>query len=139
MPTGTTRRWPSSTSPSYPSIAARAARALLERTYDVMRANDRTLLIANAWLDSPLHRFWLERGYEVGSDAAQRRLVTELDWQRWTSCTPRSLTASAAYDVVEVSHPAPAEMMDGMVELQRAMNDAPLDDLSWTPEWPVER
>ena len=115
--------------------------ALLEATYDVMRANDRTLLIANAWLDSPLHRFWLERGFKVASAAAQRRLVTaELDWPTLDSLHATSLAASAGYDVVELPHPAPDDMVEAMLELQRAMNDAPLDDLSLDDqEWPVER
>src|SRR5262249_23073645 len=40
-----------------------------------------------------------------------------------------SLAASADYDVIEVPIPAPAELLPGLLELHRAMNDAPLDDL----------
>ena len=51
-----------------------------------------------------------------------------------------SLEASPGYDVVEVPNPAPDDLMPGLLDLHRAMNDAPIDDLEIEDEvWDVDR
>jgi GNAT superfamily N-acetyltransferase len=114
---------------------------LLEATYDVMRANDRNLIIASAWRDSPLAGFLVSHGFEIASHAAQRRLLmSELDWTTLDQLHAMSLEKSAAYDIVELPQPAPADMIADMLDLHRAINDAPLDDLQIEDEeWSTER
>ena len=104
---------------------------VLDQVYAIMRANDRALLIANAWKGSDLERFWLDHGLEMGSAAAQRRLhPLDLDWSHLDRLHAESLAASTAYEVVQVTHPVSDDLVEGMVQLQLVMNDAPIDDLS---------
>jgi hypothetical protein len=96
-----------------------------------MKAHDRTLLVTNAWGGSDLERFWLEHGVEMASEAAQRRLLPqELDWPHLDALHAESLAASADYDVFEVFAPVRDDLVEGMVQLQLAMNDAPINDLA---------
>jgi GNAT superfamily N-acetyltransferase len=109
--------------------------AVGEQVFDevnaTMKANDRTLLVANAWKDSHLERFLTEHGLEMASEAAQRRLIpADLGWTELDGLHAESLAASSAYEVFEVPAPVSDDLVDGMVELQLAMNDAPLDDLA---------
>ena len=104
---------------------------VLDQVYAIMRANDRALLIANAWKGSDLERFWLDHGLEMGSAAAQRRLhPLDLDWSHLDRLHAESLAASTAYEVVQVTHPVSDDLVEGMVQLQLVMNDAPIDGLS---------
>jgi GNAT superfamily N-acetyltransferase len=114
---------------------------VLEQIYAVMRANERTLLCSNAWAGSDLERFWLEHGLDKATVSAQRRLVpAQLDWAALDRLHAESLAASAAYDVIEVPQPVPPDLIDGMLDLQRTMNDAPLDDLALEDHvWDEER
>jgi GNAT superfamily N-acetyltransferase len=114
---------------------------ILDEVYSLMRTHHRTLLIANAEQDSSLERFWLGHGLAMGSLSAQRRLLTaDLDWPRLDALYANSLTASADYDVFEVRHPVDDDLVDGMLRLQLAMNDAPVDGLAIEDDaWSVER
>ena len=111
--------------------ASSLAEQLLDEVYDVMKAHERTLLVANAWRGSWLERFWNEHGLEMASEAAQRRLAPAgLDWPRLDALHAEALVASGAYDVFEVTPPVADDLIEGMVQLQLAMNDAPLNDLA---------
>jgi GNAT superfamily N-acetyltransferase len=103
---------------------------MLDQTYAVMKATGRTLLLANAWKESDLERFWLDHGLTMGSEAAQRRLrPADLDWPRLEALYVDALAASSDYEVFEATPPVADELLDGLVQLQLAMNDAPLNDL----------
>jgi GNAT superfamily N-acetyltransferase len=114
---------------------------MLNQVYDLMKINERTLLIANAWRDSWLERFWRDHGFEMGSEAAQRRLtLADLDWRRLDEMHSDAVARSAAYDVFEVPRPVQDNLVDDMVQAQRAMNDAPVNDLAIDDdEWSAER
>jgi GNAT superfamily N-acetyltransferase len=104
---------------------------VVDQAYAVMKANDRTLLVADAWADSDLERFWLDHGLEMASKGAQRRLLPpSLDWAQLDDLHAEATAASGAYEVFEASRPVPDDLIDGMVQLQLAMNDAPLNDLA---------
>lgn len=104
---------------------------ILDQAYAIMKSHDRTLLIANAWAGSDLERFWREHGLEMASQAAQRRLLpAELDWHRLDALHADALEASSAYDIFEVTAPVSDDLVDGMVQLQLTMNDAPVNDLA---------
>jgi GNAT superfamily N-acetyltransferase len=117
------------------------ANQLLDQVYGLMKANERTLLVANAWRDSWLERFWREQGLEMASEAAQRRLVpADLDWHRLDELHAEGVGRSSAYDVFEVAAPVADDLVDDMVKLQLAMNDAPLNDLALEDDvWNAER
>ncbi len=114
--------------------------ALLAEALHIIDEAGRTLLLSDAWADSHRARFWERRGVEGASRAAQRRLVTaELDWAHLDRLLADSEAASAAYEIVPLPMPAPDELIPGLLDLHRAMNDAPLDDLDieddvWTDE-----
>jgi GNAT superfamily N-acetyltransferase len=116
-------------------------RDIVDQVHALMKTADRTLIVANAWAGSHLERFWLDQGLESASAAAQRRLIpADLDWPQLQAILAESATASADYEIVEVPQPVPDDMIDGMLELQRTMNDAPLDDLALEDEvWTEER
>jgi GNAT superfamily N-acetyltransferase len=101
----------------------------------------RTLLISDAWVGSHREAFWLRHGFAVASRDAQRRLVTaDLDWHKLDALHDKSVAASQDYDIVALPMPAPADLMPGLLELQRAMNDAPIDDLDLEDDvWSEER
>jgi GNAT superfamily N-acetyltransferase len=114
---------------------------ILDAVYALMQTEGRTLLVANAWRGSALERFWVERGLALGSESAQRRLRTaDLDWPRLEQLRADAIAASADYDVFEVVHPVGDDLIGGMLELHRAMNDAPINDLAIEDsKWPAER
>jgi GNAT superfamily N-acetyltransferase len=107
-----------------------AADALLDAAESVAVDVGRTSAVAGSWRDTELVTVMERRGYEVGSAAAQRRLLPgKLDWASLDALYEQSLQRSSEYDVLEVPSPVPAEHVEGLLELQRAMNDAPLDSL----------
>lgn len=113
---------------------------LLDSVLTTVRSAGRSLLIGDAWADSDRDHFWRRHGFAVASRDAQRRLLmADVDWARLDQLYDESAAASTDYDIVALPMPAPAELMPGLLELHRAMNDAPLDDLEleddvWTEE-----
>ncbi|HSS69013.1 MAG TPA: GNAT family N-acetyltransferase [Nocardioidaceae bacterium] len=114
---------------------------VLDQVYAVMKTNDRSLLIANAWKGSDLERFWLDHGLEMGSEAAQRRLrPLDLDWPHLDRLHAEALAASTAYDIVQVTQPVSDDLVEEMVQLQLTMNDAPVDGLTVDDDvWDAKR
>jgi len=114
--------------------------ALLRETLGLITEEGRTVVLGHAWAGSHRAAFWKRHGFTVGSRDAQRRLImTELDWSSLETLHRSSLETSTAYDIIELPMTAPAAMMDGLLELHRAMNDSPIDDLQleddiWTEE-----
>jgi GNAT superfamily N-acetyltransferase len=115
--------------------------AILEESLGVLRGANRTLLMSDAWSDSHRAKFWERHGMELGMVAVQRRLFTaELDWPKLGALLSQSETASADYEIIEVPLPVPESNLPQMIELQLAMNDAPLDDLDLEDDvWNDER
>jgi GNAT superfamily N-acetyltransferase len=91
---------------------------------------EKSLLLADAWADSPGEQFWRRQGFSVASRDAQRRLsMAAVDWPRLEALHAQSVAASRGYEVVRLPTPVPPESVESILELQRAMNDSPLDDL----------
>lgn len=114
--------------------------ALLDAGLAELRKVARTSVLVDAWADGFWRCFYIRNGFTVGSHAAQRRLwMRKLDWATLDRLHAESLEASADYDVVEMPIPTPDRLVPGLLDLRRAMNDAPIDDLAiedevWTPE-----
>jgi GNAT superfamily N-acetyltransferase len=105
------------------------------------RSLGKTLLIAGTWAGSHREEFWRRNGFSVAARDAQRRLVVaELAWARLDELHARSVAASQGYEIVTMPTPTPAEKVDALLELNRAMNDSPIDDLEIEDDvWVEER
>ena len=105
------------------------------------RSLGKTLLIAGAWAGSHREQFWQRNGFSVAARDAQRRLVVaELPWARLDELHRRSIAASDGYEIVTMATPTPPEEVDALLELSRAMNDSPIDDLEIDDDvWVEER
>jgi GNAT superfamily N-acetyltransferase len=101
----------------------------------------RSLVIGGAWVGSHREAFWHRHGYSIAARDAQRRLVmAELDWPRLDALHEESVAASTGYEIVTLPTPAPPESVAGLLELQKAMNDSPIDDLDIDDDaWSEER
>jgi GNAT superfamily N-acetyltransferase len=118
-------------------VGDRLYAAVLEK----VRSLELSLLISGAWAGSHREGFWHRHGFSIAARDAQRRLVmADLDWPRLDELHDASLAASADYEIVELPTPAPEESIAGLLELQEAMNDSPIDDLEIDDDvWSEER
>jgi GNAT superfamily N-acetyltransferase len=105
------------------------------------RSLGKTLLIAGSWAGSHREEFWQRNGFAVAARDAQRRLVlADLGWARLDELHGRSVAASEGYEIVSMPTPTPPEEVDALLELNRAMNDSPTDDLEIEDDvWVEER
>lgn len=115
--------------------------ALLDAGLTDLKKLGRARALVETWRDGYWRDFYVDNGFEIGLHAAQRRLwMSRLDWPELDRLHAGALEASADYDLVEVPNPAPDELMPGLLELHRAMNDAPLEDLEVEDEvWDAAR
>jgi len=70
---------------------------------------------------------------------AVRRLDLHADSTRWDRLHDEAAAASADYDLLHVVGPTPDELMDGMVALHDAINDAPSDEGKEPHVWDADR
>ncbi|MBA2641159.1 MAG: GNAT family N-acetyltransferase [Nocardioidaceae bacterium] len=117
------------------------ADALLGKAIDACRTDSRLSLVSDAWRDSWLAGYWERHGWPVASHAAQRRIVvSEVDRPRLDQLLADAEGSSPTYDVEVLPSPTPDGWVQDMIEVRRAMNDAPLDDLNIDDEeWSAER
>jgi len=117
------------------------ADALMQGAVDACRAAGRTKGIADCWQGSWLAGYWERHGWPVASRAAQRRIVVaHLDRDGIARLLARAEDASPDHDVQVLALPTPPAVVEGVLEVHRAMNDAPLDDLAVDDEeWSVAR
>jgi hypothetical protein len=117
------------------------ADALVDEALELCRADGRTSMISDAWHDSWLAAYWERRGWPVVTRTAQRRIVVaDLDPAVLERLQAEAEQASAAYDIEVLPFPTPAELAEPMLDVHRAMNDAPLDDLRLEGDkWSLER
>jgi GNAT superfamily N-acetyltransferase len=108
---------------------------------DRSTALGKTLIIAGAWAGSEGEEFWRRHGFSVAARDAQRRLViADLDWARLDALHDEAVAASEGYEIVALPSPAPPEQVEALLDLQRAMNDSPIDDLEIEDDvWVEER
>lgn len=116
------------------------AEAMTTSGLEAVRAGGRTSVLSHAWRDSWLAGYWERQGWPMAISSAQRRLVlADLDRERLAELLAEAELASPAYDVDDLPSPTPPDLVGGLLEVHRAMNDAPLDDLAveddqWTPQ-----
>lgn len=117
------------------------ADALLAAASHSVRQAGRTSIVSDGWRDSWIAGYWSRQGWPAVSQAAQRRLVTaDLDRSRVAELRAEAEARSPGYDVELLPLPTPDSLVDGLLGVHLAMNDAPLDDLQLDDdEWSVER
>jgi GNAT superfamily N-acetyltransferase len=90
----------------------------------------RTTLGLTEWDLPKAHAFARRRGYEQKSIEVNRRQdLTAVDWTTIQKLYDEAARASTAYELIRISGELPDGLLDGMVALTAAINDAPTDDL----------
>lgn len=115
--------------------------ALVARALEACRTDGRTSIVADAWRDSWLANYWERHGWPVASRAAQRRIVVaDMEPATLDRLRTDAEEASPAYDIEVLPFPTPVALAQPMLDVHRAMNDAPLDSLELDDdEWSLER
>jgi GNAT superfamily N-acetyltransferase len=100
----------------------------------------RTLVLSDGWADAAAPRFLAAMGLTRATEYVNRvQDVLAMEWSR----LERGLEAAAAkaegYELVRLPEKVPDDMIDQVVRMTTAINDAPLDDLKledevFTPE-----
>ena len=103
---------------------------LFERMVEETKAVGRTSIATDGW-DTPRTRaFAAGLGLEVGSQAIQRRQhLAEIDPEEIRRAYDDAAAVASDYELVRVPGRTPPELVDVVVELAGAINDAPTDDL----------
>ena len=104
--------------------------ALFEEMVHEAKALGRTSIGTYGWESERTSAFAARFGLEARSQSILRRQwIADLDYGRVRALYDEALTASGAYELVRIVGRTPPEMVDAMVELVAAINDAPTDDL----------
>jgi GNAT superfamily N-acetyltransferase len=113
---------------------------LLERMQDEAVGRGRTVLGTDGWESDRTLGFAARHGLERRSQAVLRRQhLAELDRGLVEKLYAEAAAAAADYELLRVPGRTPADLVDDMVALVAAINDAPTDDLEvedevFTPE-----
>ncbi len=116
--------------------------ALVEVAETWTRANGRSTLFTTTRAgETADERFADRRGFRVVlKEVLRRQVLAEVDRTALAAAVADAAPRAADYEMVRFHAPVPAEMVEGMVELANALNDAPREDGSWDDEvWTVER
>jgi GNAT superfamily N-acetyltransferase len=110
---------------------------LLAAVEDHYRSVGRPVLVLDAW-DSPRARAFAEQaGYAVKQVAVARDLVLDgsvAERARFAALCAEAERYGEAYDLVRIDGPTPDELVEGLVAVTEAINDAPNDDLEYDDE-----
>jgi GNAT superfamily N-acetyltransferase len=104
--------------------------ALYDASVVRTRAEGRTTLVTYSF-DLPANvAFAKAMGLERASDEVQReQRLLELDWERLDREQVAAVERSRDYELLAMPGATPDDMVDAIVELSGAINDAPMDDL----------
>ncbi|HEY3002912.1 MAG TPA: GNAT family N-acetyltransferase [Kribbellaceae bacterium] len=104
--------------------------ALLERLFEVARADGRRVAGIDGW-DSPVtEAFAARHGFERKAVGVSRRQdLTALDWTVLDKLYDEAAAAARDYELVRIAGALPDELLDPMAVLSGSINDAPTDDL----------
>jgi len=113
---------------------------LLEHLVREAKAAGRRSLLVDGWESEQTTAFAARAGLERKSQAVNRRQhLAELDPAVVQGLYDEAARAAADYELVRIEGHTPPELVDAMVDLVAAINDAPTDDLDvedevFTPE-----
>lgn len=105
-------------------------RAVFEAMVDIAREEGRTKVGADGWESEATSGFAQAMGLELGSQSINRRqFLAEVDHDVVAKLYDEATTAASGYELVRVVGAAPDDLIDAVVEMTAAINDAPTDDL----------
>jgi GNAT superfamily N-acetyltransferase len=103
---------------------------LLEYGTERARGLGRTLLGLSQWDLPKADAFAKRHGFEPKSIEVNRRQeLAKLDWSTVQKLYDEAARASTGYELIRLTGALPAELLDGMVAVTTAINDAPTDEL----------
>lgn len=95
-----------------------------------VRAAGKTMVLTDSWDVPSATGFAGSLGLERGIDEVERLLdLQTLDWPRLVDLAAQATDRHRAYDLELVAVPTPPDLLDGIVAMTAAINDAPTDDL----------
>ena len=104
--------------------------ALFAHVQDEVRAAGRTSIGADGWESERAVGFAAKHGLEKRSQAIMRRqTLSEIPKGRLQELYDEAAARATDYELVRIVGRTPDDMVDAMVELVAAINDAPTDDL----------
>jgi GNAT superfamily N-acetyltransferase len=114
---------------------------MYEHLAEVSRAAGRTSIGIDGWESEEALGFAARHGFEKKSQSIQRRMyVDKVDRELLAKQLEEARSASTEYETIRVFGRTPPELVDEVVEITAAINDAPTDDLDIEDEvFSVER
>lgn len=104
--------------------------ALVQRMFEEARGAGRTSVAMDGWESEAASAFAARFGLEKRSQAVMRRQhLDEVDTARVQRLYDEAATAAGGYELLRIVGRTPPELVEEMVELAAAINDAPTDDL----------
>ncbi len=106
------------------------ASRLIEAMSDLARETGRTKLGADGWDNEASRGFAEKHGLSVGSKAINRRqFLADVDPDVLAKLRDEAEHASDDYELIRIVGPTPEDLIDDVVVMTAAINDAPTDDL----------
>jgi GNAT superfamily N-acetyltransferase len=103
---------------------------LFEALCDIAREEGRTKVGTDGWESDAARGFAAATGLTLGSQAINRRqYLADVDHALVTKLYDEAADAAAGYELVRVVGAVPDDLIDAVVEMTAAINDAPTDDL----------
>jgi GNAT superfamily N-acetyltransferase len=108
---------------------------LLELLRRCSAERGRERLDGYGWAGASSEQFLPTRGFRVAQRAVQRRIEpASVDWWNIDLLLTSATRMSEAYELVPLVGRTPPDMVDNLVDVWAAINDAPLDDLQADPD-----
>jgi GNAT superfamily N-acetyltransferase len=105
-------------------------RQLLEAGIDLVRAAGKSLVLAESRNTPAALALGASLGFERAQTALNRRQdLVALDWGALDRAYALAVSSAADYDLLRIQGPVPDELLDGVVTMTAAINDAPIDAL----------
>ena len=105
-------------------------RALLEAAIDRARAEGKSLVLTESYNSPAAVALGAALGFERAQTALQRRQdLVALDWAGLDRDYELARAAASDYELLHLEGPTPDELLDDIIRLTAAINDAPIDEL----------
>jgi len=116
-------------------------RQLFEAGLERLRAADRTLVISSSKENSPATSFLEKFGFDrVSEEVIRRQDLLDVDWAALDKQYLDAEPHAAGYELVRMPGETADDMVDAVLQMTAAINDAPTDDLDVEDEvFTVER
>jgi len=109
--------------------------ALLDGLLAEVRATERHLVGVDAWDGTPGPAFAEAHGFVHRSQEIKRRMhLAEVRLEQVRALRDHAAAAASSYELLRLPGRTPDDLLDGVVEMTRAINDAPTDDLEMEDE-----